>query len=210
MTFYEVLTLPVRLLGGGRLTTIISIYFQRRAARRASELKYLDEALRHVYGPVLHLLTASKMLLTQNRNVDQTCSEHFKRDWAEPAMESVNCELKATLEAANDYAAKAVEKIDHVVNIVSTAWHVVDPKDKELFNDIFLQRERIRVEYDDLRGNKKIPPDISMKLGVPCFYKDDWLIQIEASYKRKLARYEALAGKDKGQSKGQGESEACG
>ena len=183
--------------GGGLIATIISIWAQSRAARRAFELKYLDDALRHVYGPVLHLLTVSHMLLQRRRDVDQKSSEYFNRDWAAPAMESVRREVTATDEAVNDYVKKVREAIDQIINIVNTGGHLIDLNDMEVFYDIHLQRERIQVEYDAPRS-REIPVEVLMKLGAPCFYKDEWLTKIEASYKQKMARYKVLVGMARG------------
>jgi len=120
---------------------------------------------------------------------------YFNRDWADSAMESVSREVTATNEAGNDYIKRVREKIDQIINIGNTGGHLIDLNDMEVFNEIDLHRDIIRVEYDATRS-KEIPVEVLMKLGAPSFYKDDWLTKIEASYKQKMDRYKVLVGMD--------------
>ena len=188
-----ILELVAGLLGGGLIATGISVWGQFRMARRQAELRHLDDALRHVYGPVLHLLTLMQAFLGHSRDVLQKGTEAFNKPWADSARESVTRQMTATIGAANKFVPKVIDAMDQIISIGKVAGHLVDLDDMEVFNEICLHRERLRVEYHD-PDSKQIPLQVLEKLGAPFVYKEDWYARIEASYRRKLDRYKALAG----------------
>jgi hypothetical protein len=196
MTHNDIIHLLAGLVGGGLIATVISIWAQSRAARRAAELRYLEDALNHVYAPVRRLLTTIEMLFKQSRDIFEKSSAHFSQNWAPSAMESVRREHAATIEVANKYVEVAKEKIDEIIAITSGGSHLIDPNDMKLFDEIQLHRVRIQLEFESPCG-KEVPHEILLRCDAPSFYKESWLTQIEASYERKLARYKVLMGMHK-------------
>lgn len=193
MTVQYAANLVAAFIGGSLVATLISIWAQSRAARIAAERQHLDQAIRQLYGPVVWLLVDIETLLQLNRKVSDASDDHFKQRFSESARETVAQEIKATIETGNRYVRKIPQNIDQIIETVTSAWHLIDTDDVDVFVDIRRERLRMQVEYEaPERG--EMPFEVVIALKGPSYYKPEWLAKIRETFDRKVARYRRLSG----------------
>ncbi len=194
MTLNDILILISGFLGGGLVATVISVWAQSHAARRAAEREHLADALRYLYGPVLWSLQHSQRLMEHCSSISDAYREEFiDKKFAESARETVEHEAGSVIEMENEFFQMVRTSLHRIVTLAEEQPHLIDIADIDVFHEIRHQIDRMRVEYDAPQY-KDVRFLLYRKLGSVSSFKPEWLKAIEVSYKRMSKRYHRLSG----------------
>jgi len=140
------------------------------------------------------------MLSNLNTDIQEAGHKVFSGRVHESGREQRSEDIKATVELGNTYARKMRENIDEIVRLASAGYHLIDPEDMEVFEDIRRQAVRMEVEFESFLA-RQVPIEVKQELGSPSYFKSEWLTTLRAKHQKKVDRQAKLIGLDTDQDK---------
>lgn len=145
-----ILTLIVSFLGGGLVSAIITLLYTNRAEKREQKIKFLDEQLRKLYGPLYRLTS-------QNQRIYDLCHRFitalYEKD-TPPVKDTRKALVSITI--LKEYIEEVINNNTKIMQILNDNYSFVDPDDIDIFMKFYEEYIRPRKEIfaiDELLKN---------------------------------------------------------
>jgi hypothetical protein len=183
-TYFTTLSLVVSFLGGGIIGAFVNYIRVERSEKKERQLKFLEEQIRHLYGPLYYWVSQNvKLFELNNRFLDAYDKEFIQQRWAtDPeTRESVRRRSGLTIELANKYIGQVENNNENIKNILDSHSSYVDPDDVDIFLLFFEHRIRKIIEIDET-GKLLTPDEIYYRIGQISFLRPEFIDRVQEKF----------------------------
>ncbi len=183
-TYFSIVSLIVSFLGGGILGALINWVRAERAEKKEHKIRFLDDQIRRLYGPLYYFISQSEKLFELNKRFhDAYDKEYVKKKYStkEHTMEVLQKETKETLDIANKYIATVESNNSRIKEILDNNYSLIDPDDIELFLLFYEHHIRLVTEKDN-EGRIKTPFMIYEHLGPISFLRPEVIERVKEKF----------------------------
>jgi len=193
-TYLTTLSLVVSFLGGGIIGALVNYVRAERSEKRERQIKFLDEQIRNLYGPLYYWVSQIERLFEINKRfLDAYDAEFVREKWAkDPAtQESVRAKSGLTIDLANKYIAEVEDKNLEIRKILDSQYSHIDPDDIELFLLFYEHDVRKKVEIGE-DGKLKTPGMIYYEVGQIAFIRPEFIARVKEKFLGKKSQLDGL------------------
>lgn len=193
-TYFNTVTLIVSFLGGGIVCALINWVRANRADKKEYNIRFLDDQIRKLYGPLYYFISQSEKLFELNERFHDAYKKEYvekKYSMEEYTRKVLNKEAGETLDIANKYIAGVESNNSKIKEILDNNYPLIDPDDIELFLLFYEHYTRLITERDD-EGRIKIPLQIYQRIGNISFLHPDVIERVKEKFLNKKKELEAL------------------
>ncbi len=166
-TYFNIASLIVSFLGGGILGALLNWVRAERAEKKERKIRFLDDQIRELYGPLYYFISQSEKLFELNKRFHDAYNEEYvkkKYSTAEYTRKILEKETKETLDLANKYIANVESNNLRIKEILDKNYSLIDPDDIELLLLFYEHHIRLVTERDS-DGRIKTPFMIYRHIG---------------------------------------------
>ncbi len=154
-------------LFGGSISALINLFFAYFANKKERNIKFLDDQVRKLYGPLYYFISQSERLFEINKKFHDAYNKEYvekKYNTAEFTRKTLREETTETINLANEYI-KIVEKNNfQIEELLRKNPSFIDPDDIDLFLKFYEDHIRLVTEKDD-EGKMRTPFMIYERIG---------------------------------------------
>lgn len=194
MTYFNTVCLIVSFLGGGIVSALINWARANRADKKDREIKFLDNQIRKLYGPLYYLVSQSEKLFQLNNRFHEAYNkEYCNKKWSQQqhAQEILEGEASATIEIANKYIEIVEKNNEKMKEILDNHYSLLDPEDIETMMVFFEHHTRLNVEKN-CDGKITTPFRIYENIGDISFLRPEVINKIKTQFLNKKRKLENL------------------
>ncbi len=197
MTYFNTVSLIVSFLGGGIISAVINLIRANRADKKEREIKFLDEQIRKLYGPLYYLTSQSEKLFQLNKEFHEAYNQEYcGQKWSQDqhTQEILKEETTITIETANRYVRMVEINNDKMKEILDSHYSLLDPDDIETMMVFFEHYTRLSIEKD-IDGRITTPFRIYQQVGDISFLRPEVIKKINTKFFCKKKKLEILLNK---------------
>jgi hypothetical protein len=186
------ISLLVSFIGGGAVGATLNWIRSDLADKRLRRIKYLEDQLNNLYGPLYFVISQSAKLFEIEKNLQNAYKEEFiEKKYSEDKLtqERLDEDATKTIELRNEYIAQVRTNNHKIKEILDKGFSYIDAEDIELTIKYFFEHyARLQTEE---RG--KVPLKIYNHLGDISFLRPEFIEGIKSKYLKKKRDIEALS-----------------
>ena len=193
-TYFSIVSLIVSFLGGGIVSALINWVRAERADKKERRIRFLDDQIRKLYGPLYYFVSQSEKLFELNKRFhDAYTKEYVEKKYSieEYTRKILEEETKETLDIANKYIAIVENNNLRVKEILNNNYSLIDPDDIELFLLFYEDHIRLVSERDE-EGRIKTPLRIYQQIGHIAFLRPEVIERVKKKFLNKKKELEDL------------------
>lgn len=194
ITNSQVVTWLIALLGGGVSGALINWIRADRSEKRERQIRFIDDQIRKLYGPLYYLVLQSEKLFILSRKFhDFYKQEYIEKKWSvdENTQKILGEETTETLNIANEYI-KIVEKNNiKIKELLDNSYAFLDRDDIETMALFYEDHVRLTTEKDN-NGNIRIPFRIYKHVGDISFLRPEVIERIKDKFLSKKQQLDSL------------------
>jgi len=189
-TLFIILSFAVALLGGASIGAVIGGLFAQHAAAKERKIRFLDDQIRKLYGPLYYFVSKSEKLLELRARFESAydsefCNVILNDDNKKAADETINIE--------NEYIHKVTENNREMQEILDNSSALIDPSDIDMFLLFYENHIRLQTEKDS-EGKIRTPHLIYHQVGDIHFLHPEVTKRVKNKYSRKREELDLLLG----------------
>ncbi|OHE59282.1 MAG: hypothetical protein A2Z47_07880 [Thermodesulfovibrio sp. RBG_19FT_COMBO_42_12] len=195
--YFITVSLVVSFLGGGIVSAAINWVRTERADKKERKIKFLDDQLRKLYGPLYYFVSQSEKCFELNDRFHKAYNEEFIQEkWSKDTLTQERLRVRAgqTLELANQYIAEVKSNNHKIKEILDNNYSFIDPDDVDVF--MLFNEHYLRFNKEIEESGKLITPDgIYEKIGDISFLRPDFIDRVKLKFQKKKTKLEDLLNK---------------
>jgi hypothetical protein len=192
--YFITMSLIVSFLGGGIVSAAINWVRSERADKKERKIKFLDDQLRNLYGPLYYFVSQSEKCFELNDRFHKAYNEEFIQEkWSKDALTQERLCVRAgqTLELANQYIAEVKSNNHKIKEILDNNYSFIDPDDVDVF--MFFNEHYLRFNKEIEESGKLMTPDgIYEKIGDISFLRPEFIERVKLKFKNKKSSLDEL------------------
>ncbi|MFC1855462.1 hypothetical protein ACFL2A_02820 [Thermodesulfobacteriota bacterium] len=194
MTYFNTVSLIVSFLGGGIVSAGINWIRANRTDIKDREIRFLDDQIRKLYGPLYYLILQSENLIQLNNRYNKAynniyCNNEWSQD--EHTQRKLHEDTSATIATANEYIEMVGDNNEKIKEVLDNHYPLLDPDDIQTTMVFFEDHTRLNVEQDD-NGKLTIPIPIYTSLGDISYLRPEVIERIKTKFLDKKERLKSL------------------
>ena len=185
--YFNTVSLIISFVGGGILSAAINWARAERAEKRERKIKFLDDQLRNLYGPLYYFVSQSEKCFELNKKFHNAYNEEFvNQKWSkdEITRERLKEQTSTTLDIANQYIHEVKSNNQKIKEILDSKYSYIDPDDIDvfmLFNEHYLRYQK-EIEEEE----KLITPEgIYERIGDISFLRPEFIERVKLKFRNK-------------------------
>lgn len=183
--YFNIVNLIVSFLGGGIVSAVINWIRSERADKKERKIKFLDDQLRNLYGPIYYFVSQSEKCFELHKSVLKSMDIFFQQNWSndDRTTEYNNSSAGKSLYIVNLYIKELNFNNQKIKEILDDNYSYIDPDDIEefiLFNEHYLRKS---IEIDN--GNLIVPKEIYQQIGKISLFSTEFVEKIKLKFKSK-------------------------
>lgn len=193
------LVVIVSILGGvfgGTASTLINWWRTEYTEKKERKIKFLDDQLRNLYGPLFNLTLQSEKLFELNKRFHNAGNEEFaEKEYSteKSTQDTLQDELTKTMEIRNEYIAGVETNNLKIKEILDNNYYLIDPDDIEVFLLFYEHHTRLITETKD-EGGLKTPFQIYMNVGEISIFPPEVIKRVKEKFLNKKKELDMLRG----------------
>jgi hypothetical protein len=192
MVKLNILSLIVSFIGGGAVGAVLNWIRANLADKRTRRIKYLEDQLNNLYGPLYFVISQSDKLLEIQKRYQKAYKEefvdkHYSRE--QRTQEILIEEADQTIKIGNEYVNQVRENNNKIKEILDTKFSYIDAEDIELIMNYFYEHFT-RLETED---KNKVPLSIYEHIGNVSFLRPELIEGIKKKFMNKKEELEKLS-----------------
>lgn len=194
MTYFNTVSLIVSFMGGGIIGALINWVRANRADKKDREIKFLDDQIRKLYGPLYYLVSQSEKLFQLNNRFHEAYNQEYcNQKWSQDqhTRETLKEETTITIEIANKYVRMVEKNNERMKEILDNHYPLLDPEDIETMMVFFEHHTRLNIEKDT-DGKITTPFMIYQNIGDISFLRPEVIELIKTKFLNKKKELESL------------------
>jgi hypothetical protein len=196
-TYFTTLSLVVSFLGGGIIGALVNYVRAERSENKERKVKFLDEQIRHLYGPLYYWVSQNiRLFELSERFHDAYRKEFIDEKWSQDPRTQGRLREGAglTLELANKYIGQVEANNAEIKKIIDANYSYIDPEDIEVFS-LFYEHHIRRITEINESGLLVTPDGIYQKIGDISFLRQEFIDKIKEKFlAKKLDMDKLIAG----------------
>lgn len=191
---FIIVSLIVSFLGGGVISALINWIRVWRAEKKERKIRFLDDQIRKLYGPLYYFVSQSEKLFELNSKFHNAYNEEYvakKYSTDELTTKILGEETLETLDIANKYIAGVENNNLKIKQILDNNYSFIDPDDIELFSLFYEDFIRLVTERDS-KGRIKTPLNIYKHVGDISFLRPEVIERIKEKFLNKKEELDNL------------------
>lgn len=188
------ISLVVSFFGGGVISAGINWARAERADKKERNIKFLEDQLRNLYGPLYYFCSQSEICFELNKKFhDAYRAEFVTPAWSnsEGTRERLNEQTSTTLNIANRYIQEVNLNNQKIKEILDNNYSHIDPDDIDifmLFDEHFLRYKKEIEDQDKLTT----PINIYERIGDISFLRPEFIERVKLKFKQKKSALDDL------------------
>ena len=151
MAYFNIVSLIVSFLGGGVVSALINWVRANKADKKDREIRFLDEQIRRLYGPLYYLVSQSEKLFQLNNRFHEAYNkEYCNQKWSQDqhTQKILEEETTTTIEIANKYVRMVEKNNEKMKDVLDNHYPLLDPDDIQIMMVFFEHHTRLNIEKD--------------------------------------------------------------
>jgi hypothetical protein len=191
---FNILSLIISFIGGGTVAAIINVIRAQSSEKKQRQIKYLEDQLNNLYGPLYFLTSQGEKLFSIVRRyenayqvefVDQTYSKD------ELTHQRLIEECDQTIAIKNEYVKYVENNNQKIKDLLDNKFSFIDQDDTDIFINYFYEYfARLNIERD-----KKVPFVIHQYIGDISFLHPTFINRVTEKFNLKRNKLENLVKK---------------
>jgi len=194
MENFNIVSLIISFLGGGTVSALINWMLINFSDKKDRKIKFLDEQIIKLYGPLYYLVIQSeKLFQLNNKFIEAFNKEYVIKNWSmeKYTKEILTNETTITLETANKYIRLVEKNNEKMKDIIDKSFYLLDPDDIDVVMVFFEHYTRLDIEKDT-DGKITIPFQIYTHIGDISFLSPEIIEKIKKKFLNKKQKIEKL------------------
>ena len=189
-----ILTLVVSFLGGGVVSAVIGWIRANRVDKRERRIKFLDDQIRKLYGPLYYFTSQNEKLFALNKRFHKAYDKEYiqkKYSREESTQRMLRVETQETIDIANEYMREVEKNNERIKQILDDNYSYIDPEDIDIFLDFFEDYIRLKKERDKEK-RIRTPFMIYQHIGDISFMKPELIEKAKLKFSQKKENLDKL------------------
>lgn len=178
---FNVLSLIVSFVGGGIVAAIISAIRAQFAEKKQRRIKYLEEQLNNLYGPLYFLTSQGEKMFSIVRKYESAYKAEFidkKYSQDELTHQRLIEECDQTIAIQNEYVKHVERNNRKIKDLLENKFSYIDQDDTVIFIDYFYEHfARLNIERDH-----KVPSIIHQYIGDISFLHPKFIERVKEKF----------------------------
>ena len=190
MTTEEIIRYILSFLGGGFVVAVGNWVTAAWSSRKQQEIIEIRDQVRSLYGPLHFFCSQNKRLVELSGTIHDAYKREFiDKRWSSEAttQERLKGQEETTIDLSNAYIARVLKNNEHVMHIMETQWHLLEPDDVDVFSEFQIDYVRHQEEYGE-RGSLRTPDAIYKALGHVALVRPKLIDHVESKFNQKRTR----------------------
>ena len=189
-----ILTLVVSFLGGGVVSAIIGWIRANRIEKREERIRFLDDQIRKLYGPLYYFTSQNEKLFDLNEKLHKAYDKEYiqkKYNREEGTQRILRVEKRETIDIANEYIREVEKNNERIKQILDNNYSYIDPEDINIFLNFFEDYIRLKKERDE-KKRIRTPFMIYQHIGNISFMKPEFIERVKLKFFQKKEELDKL------------------
>lgn len=195
--YFITASLIVSFLGGGIVSAAINWARSERADKKERKIKFLNDQLRNLYGPLYYFVSQSEKCFELNDRFHKAYNEEFIQEkWSKDELTRERLRTRAvqTIDLANQYIAEVKSNNQKIKEILDNSYSLIDPDDIDVF--MLFNEHYLRFNKEIEESGKLITPDgIYERIGDISFLRPEFMERVKLKFRNKKNELEGLLDK---------------
>ncbi|MFD0682355.1 MULTISPECIES: hypothetical protein [unclassified Paenibacillus] len=191
-TKLNILSLIISFIGGGAVGAILNWIRADLADKKTRRIKYIEDQLKNLYGPLYFVISQSAKLFEIERKYQQAYKEEFiDKQYSREKLtqDRLNDEATKTLDIRNEYINQVRLNNNKIKEILDNNFSYIDAEDIDLVVNYFYENyTRLQTE---VRG--KVPFIIHNHIGDISFLRPEFIEGMKSKFLKKKEEVELLS-----------------
>jgi len=193
--FFTTVSLVVSFLGGGVVSAIINRLYIARSEKRERKIKFLDDQLRKLYGPLYYFVSQTEKCFELHRNVLKAMDVFFQQKWSND--DKTTQELKSGAEKSLDIVAQYIKEVifnnQKIKEILDNNYSYIDHDDIDVF--LLFIEHYLRSNTETEKGALIVPQEVYKKIGNISLICPEFVEKVKSKFKNKKEELDGLLNK---------------
>ena len=194
MEYFNTVSLIISFLGGGIISALINWVRANNADKKDREVRFLDDQIRKLYGPLYYLVSQSEILFQLSDDLHEAYDkEYVGKNWSmdQFTQKALEEETTTTMETANKYIRMVEKNNDKMKEVLDNNFPLLDPDDIDIIMVFFKHHIRLNIERDT-DGKTTTPHRIYNQLEGISFLRPEVIKRIKTKFYNKKQKLENL------------------
>jgi len=194
MSTEEVIRLVFSFLGGGVAVAILDWIRSNRAEKREAKVKFLDEQIRSLYGPLYYFVSQNELLFELDSRFHGAYNQEYvnkKYSQQEYTQENLKKETQETINIRNLYAEEVEENNKKIKEILDNNYPYIDRDDISDFAKFSEHHIRLQKERDQ-NGRLKTPLRVYRHVGDISYLRPEFANRVKKKFFQKKDELDKL------------------
>lgn len=190
----DILTFIVSFFGGGITGALINWIHAEHSNERERKIKFLDNQIRGLYGPLYYFVSQSEKLFELNKRFhDAYNKEYVGQKWSteEYTRRVLEKDTTETLKIANKYIETVERNNLKIKEILDSHYSLIDPDDIDVFLIFYEHHIRLITEKDGA-GRITTPLNVYQHIGDISFLRPEVIKRAKEKFLKKKQELDRL------------------